>query len=308
MKDLTPDVAVVVPSHDRPLRLRWLLNALEDQTHHAFEVIVVHDSGDETEAVLRDHPLARAGVLRHRRLDPGQSPPPSATRAGARRARRSSPSPTTTAARRATGSPARCAPPSAPRRHRPGRHRARPRRAQPRLPRRPRPHPARRAARPLGPDLQHRLSARPARGPRRLRRGPARRGGRGHRPRATRPRRRRPARRRARGPHLAPRAGSRDGGRRRKRLPRVGAAALWLVVFYDFAWPEAGPGRDAALPGRRLRVLPPGRGAVPAPAQALGGQTRRLMAAPSSGWPEGRSRTEPVASSARPAPARLGPA
>ena len=26
------DIAVVVPSHDRPLRLRWLLNALADQT------------------------------------------------------------------------------------------------------------------------------------------------------------------------------------------------------------------------------------------------------------------------------------
>ena len=28
----TPEIAVVVPSHDRPLRLRWLLNALEEQT------------------------------------------------------------------------------------------------------------------------------------------------------------------------------------------------------------------------------------------------------------------------------------
>jgi len=74
MKDLTPDVAVVVASHDRPLRLRWLLNALEDQDHDAFEVIVAHDSGDETEALLRDHPLARAGVLRHLRFAPGLGP------------------------------------------------------------------------------------------------------------------------------------------------------------------------------------------------------------------------------------------
>ena len=40
-----PDVSVVVPSHARRLRLRWLLNALEEQTlaPERFEVIVVHD-------------------------------------------------------------------------------------------------------------------------------------------------------------------------------------------------------------------------------------------------------------------------
>ncbi|MDQ6749229.1 MAG: glycosyltransferase family 2 protein [Actinomycetota bacterium] len=60
-----PEVAVVVASHDRPLRLRWLLNALEEQTlaPDRFEVRVAHDSGTETEALLRGHPLARAGVL-----------------------------------------------------------------------------------------------------------------------------------------------------------------------------------------------------------------------------------------------------
>jgi GT2 family glycosyltransferase len=42
----TPRIAVVVPSHARPLRLRWLLNALEEQTlpRDAFEVVVAHDS------------------------------------------------------------------------------------------------------------------------------------------------------------------------------------------------------------------------------------------------------------------------
>jgi GT2 family glycosyltransferase len=84
-----PDIAVVVPSHDRPLRLRWLLNALEEQTlpPERYEVVVAHDSRDgETEAVLREHALARAGVLRHLRFDPG--PGPAAKRNAAWRAAR----------------------------------------------------------------------------------------------------------------------------------------------------------------------------------------------------------------------------
>lgn len=70
----TPEIAVVVPSHNRPLRLRWLLNALEEQDlePHRYEVIVCHDStGPETEELLRTHPLAKAGVLRHITVDPG---------------------------------------------------------------------------------------------------------------------------------------------------------------------------------------------------------------------------------------------
>jgi cellulose synthase/poly-beta-1,6-N-acetylglucosamine synthase-like glycosyltransferase len=60
---------VAVASHERPLRLRWLLNALEEQTvpREDFEVVVCHDSGEETEALLRDHPLG----VRHLRLAPG---------------------------------------------------------------------------------------------------------------------------------------------------------------------------------------------------------------------------------------------
>jgi GT2 family glycosyltransferase len=72
-----PRVSVVVPSHDRPLRLRWLLNALEEQTLGvgSFEVIVAHDSSDpETEELLRTHPLADAGVLRHLTFPPGTGP------------------------------------------------------------------------------------------------------------------------------------------------------------------------------------------------------------------------------------------
>ena len=64
-----PELAVCVASHARPLRLRWLLNALEEQTldPSRFEVVVAHDSGpdSETERLLRGHPLAEAGVLRH---------------------------------------------------------------------------------------------------------------------------------------------------------------------------------------------------------------------------------------------------
>ena len=73
-----PEISVVVPSHDRPLRLRWLLNALEEQTlpFERWEVVVGHDSsGPETEELLRTHPLAQAGVLRHVTLEPGTAPP-----------------------------------------------------------------------------------------------------------------------------------------------------------------------------------------------------------------------------------------
>jgi len=72
-----PDISVCVPSHDRPLRLRWLLNALEEQTldRDRWEVVVAHDSsGPETEALLRAHPLAGAGVLRHLTFAPGPGP------------------------------------------------------------------------------------------------------------------------------------------------------------------------------------------------------------------------------------------
>jgi GT2 family glycosyltransferase len=72
-----PEISVVVPSHDRPLRLLWLLNALEEQTldRSRWEVVVAHDSrGPETEDLLRSHPLAAAGVLRHLTFDPGPGP------------------------------------------------------------------------------------------------------------------------------------------------------------------------------------------------------------------------------------------
>ena len=73
-----PEIAVVVPSHDRPLRLRWLLNALEEQTlpRERWEVIVGHDSsGPETAELLSQHPLASDGTLRHVALPPGSAPP-----------------------------------------------------------------------------------------------------------------------------------------------------------------------------------------------------------------------------------------
>src|SRR4051794_41725778 len=73
------EISVVVASHERPLRLRWLLNALEEQTLESgrWELVVVHDSrGDETARLLEEHPLARAGSLRRRRLQPGTGSPP----------------------------------------------------------------------------------------------------------------------------------------------------------------------------------------------------------------------------------------
>jgi GT2 family glycosyltransferase len=68
-----PEVSVVVPSHERAARLERLLDALGGQTlaRDRWEVVVVYDSTDGTGELLRDHPLAAAGLLRHVRLEPG---------------------------------------------------------------------------------------------------------------------------------------------------------------------------------------------------------------------------------------------
>lgn len=58
-----PEISVVVPSHERPVRLRWLLNALAEQTlaRERFEIIVAHDPGPDTVELLATHPIdARA--------------------------------------------------------------------------------------------------------------------------------------------------------------------------------------------------------------------------------------------------------
>jgi GT2 family glycosyltransferase len=67
-----PAIAVAIASHARPLRLRWLLNALEEQTIEGFEVVVAHDSGpdSETELLLREH----AVVTRHVTFDSARGP------------------------------------------------------------------------------------------------------------------------------------------------------------------------------------------------------------------------------------------
>ena len=86
---MKPEVSVVVPSHERPLRLRWLLNALEDQTlaPDRWELVVVHDSrSDETAQLLRDHRLARRVALREQRLPPGSGTVPRQRNAGWRMA------------------------------------------------------------------------------------------------------------------------------------------------------------------------------------------------------------------------------
>lgn len=85
-----PEISVVVPSHDRPLRLRWLLNALETELleREHCEIVVAHDSaGDETDALLRTHPLASSGHLRAVRRPPGSAPPGANRNAGWRNAR-----------------------------------------------------------------------------------------------------------------------------------------------------------------------------------------------------------------------------
>jgi GT2 family glycosyltransferase len=85
-----PELSVVVASHARPLRLRWLLNALEAQTveRSLWEVVVCHDSaGPETDRLLAGHPLAASGTLRFTSLPPGTAPPGANRNAALRLAR-----------------------------------------------------------------------------------------------------------------------------------------------------------------------------------------------------------------------------
>lgn len=76
---MAPELSIVVPSHFRPLRLRWLLNALWEQTldRSRWEVIVGHDGGLETERVIEEHPLTAAGVLREAPAPAGTGTPAS---------------------------------------------------------------------------------------------------------------------------------------------------------------------------------------------------------------------------------------
>jgi hypothetical protein len=70
--------SVVIVSRKRPLRLRWLLNALREQTlaPDRFEVIVAYDPASETtRALLRGHPLRQAGGLRSVTFPHGASHP-----------------------------------------------------------------------------------------------------------------------------------------------------------------------------------------------------------------------------------------
>ncbi len=58
------DVAVVVPTRGRPLRLRWLLNALAEQDAEAFEVLVARNASDAASAeVLAGHPLVPRAIV-----------------------------------------------------------------------------------------------------------------------------------------------------------------------------------------------------------------------------------------------------
>jgi GT2 family glycosyltransferase len=71
-------VSVVVASHARRLRLRWLLNALEaqDLAPEELEIVVVHDYDTHTaERVIDGHPLARSGRLRQIAIESGTGSP-----------------------------------------------------------------------------------------------------------------------------------------------------------------------------------------------------------------------------------------
>jgi glycosyltransferase involved in cell wall biosynthesis len=83
-----PAVAIAIASRDRPLRLRWLLNALLEQRApgDGFEVVVAHDPSDaETERALGAHPL-RARVRLTTVTFPAHSAFPGAGRNAAWRA------------------------------------------------------------------------------------------------------------------------------------------------------------------------------------------------------------------------------
>jgi len=84
------EISVVVPAHDRPLRLLWLLNALERQTLQAdrWELIVAYDSRPpRTQQLLAEHPLTRRGTLRTIERTPGTGSAPALRNDGWRAAR-----------------------------------------------------------------------------------------------------------------------------------------------------------------------------------------------------------------------------
>ena len=73
-----PEISVVVPSHERPLRLLWLLNALEAQAldPSRWEVVVASDSRPPaTHRIIAEHPLAARGTLRAVFREPGTGAP-----------------------------------------------------------------------------------------------------------------------------------------------------------------------------------------------------------------------------------------
>lgn len=72
-----PVVSVVVASHGRALRLRWLLNALAEQRFEGdWELVVVHDYDEATtRRVIEAHPLFAARRLDHRAIEPGTGSP-----------------------------------------------------------------------------------------------------------------------------------------------------------------------------------------------------------------------------------------
>jgi GT2 family glycosyltransferase len=86
-----PAVGVVIASHGRALRLRWLLNALEEQrAAGSFEVVVVHDyEPAERARLLDDHPLVRTGAARLLAIARGSGSPARQRNLGWRAARAS---------------------------------------------------------------------------------------------------------------------------------------------------------------------------------------------------------------------------
>jgi GT2 family glycosyltransferase len=61
-----PEVTVVIPAHERPLRLLYALDALAEQTlpRKRWEVVVVHSGDRASTSVIEGHKLMRKRVLR----------------------------------------------------------------------------------------------------------------------------------------------------------------------------------------------------------------------------------------------------
>ncbi len=84
-----PEVTVVVPTHARPLRLLYLLDALAEQTldRRRWQAVIVYSGDPLTGRVLEGHALIRDGTARTIVAGPGSTSPAARRNLGWREAR-----------------------------------------------------------------------------------------------------------------------------------------------------------------------------------------------------------------------------